>query len=51
MEDVQGELRIPIKNQHYIDCVWSNPDCNCGPDTCKRTEFPNKEMQLCKQNL
>ena len=22
------------KNNHYIQCCWSNDSCNTGPDTC-----------------
>lgn len=23
-----------VRGGHYKECVWSNPDCKCGPDTC-----------------
>lgn len=28
-------LETPMTNGHYIDCVWSNPKCTVGPDTCR----------------
>lgn len=34
MENLKKSLNIPKQNGHYIDCVWSNTDCKCGPDTC-----------------
>lgn len=35
IENDKVELLIEQRNNHYIDCVWSNPDCTTGPDTCK----------------
>lgn len=28
-------VRIPASGfQHYKECVWADPDCKTGPDTC-----------------
>lgn len=34
MKELKTSLEIPKQNDHYIDCVWSNPACQCGPDSC-----------------
>jgi len=34
MEEQKNLLSIPKRNGHYIDCVWADPACKCGPDTC-----------------
>lgn len=32
---LKEKLKLPQKNHHYIDCVWSNPLTTCGPNTCR----------------
>lgn len=53
MEEFKRSLNIPKRNGHYIDCVWSNPNCKCGPDTClccfrfcKPSYFINKLVKI-----
>lgn len=27
-------VKIPSIDGHYKECIWSDPDCKSGPDTC-----------------
>lgn len=34
LKKYSSQVDIRKENGHFANCPWSNPDCECGPDTC-----------------
>lgn len=40
------KTKINKHGKHFEDCVWSNEDATCGPDTCHCSYLQNKKEQV-----
>lgn len=34
IENDKKLLKMEKRGFHYKDCIWFDPACKCGPDTC-----------------